>query len=612
MTDPAARSGRAGIPPLLAVAVGLVLADSSVVTLALPAILREFDATVSAVAWVLIAFNLALALAALPGARLARGRGRAAFVGSGVAFAAASLACAAAPSLGVLIAARAVQGVVGAVVVAAALELLLRATERPRAIGLWAAAGVLGGAVGPAAGGLLTEAFSWQAMFALQAPLALIALLGARGCADTVLPRGAPGTTRQDSGHAERPAVAAIVALALVSAALAAALFLLVVMLIEGWGKTPGEAALVVTAMPLAALVAGRWARAARRLTPALPGCVLLAGGLAALGVLPDASAWWTIAPQLAIGAGLGLALGALIGATVDGGGDDEPARPASWTIAARHAGIVVGLLILTPIFTSDLEAARGPAERAGLSDVLDAPIAIGPKIAIARALDAEVSDVTDQQLPDLGAAFAGVDVPDDERADVARLRGSLDDELDSAATEAFSRSFLAGALLALLGAGAVGIALARRRAPTSAAPNGNPMAPAPSLSAALAAAILIATLLGAGYVALGGSSYGPSAVADPCAERARPDVERTQRAALATFDGAACALGTSREVLVRALLHGTRPPGVSNDQLTTAIGDGIDRAEREGELSGVAATGLRLAAQAGGVLGVANLLFGG
>ncbi|MEA2157334.1 MAG: hypothetical protein QOE11_3474, partial [Solirubrobacteraceae bacterium] len=53
------------------VAVGLVLADSSVVTLALPAILREFDATVDAVAWVLIAFNLALALLAIAGSRLA-------------------------------------------------------------------------------------------------------------------------------------------------------------------------------------------------------------------------------------------------------------------------------------------------------------------------------------------------------------------------------------------------------------------------------------------------------------------------------------------------------------------------------------------------------------
>jgi MFS family permease len=63
----------------IALSVGVVLSDSSVVTLALPAILREFDASVSAVAWVLIAFNLALALAAVGGAWLVRGRGRVAF-----------------------------------------------------------------------------------------------------------------------------------------------------------------------------------------------------------------------------------------------------------------------------------------------------------------------------------------------------------------------------------------------------------------------------------------------------------------------------------------------------------------------------------------------------
>src|SRR4051794_17151659 len=62
---------------LLALAVGLVLADSSVVTLALPEILREFDASVGAVAWVLIAFNVALAAAAVPAVRLVRAPARA-------------------------------------------------------------------------------------------------------------------------------------------------------------------------------------------------------------------------------------------------------------------------------------------------------------------------------------------------------------------------------------------------------------------------------------------------------------------------------------------------------------------------------------------------------
>ena len=76
-----------------------MLADSSVVTLALPDILREFDAQVSEVAWVLTAFNLVLALAAVPAARWTRRRSGVALIAGLVVFAIASGLCAAAPSL---------------------------------------------------------------------------------------------------------------------------------------------------------------------------------------------------------------------------------------------------------------------------------------------------------------------------------------------------------------------------------------------------------------------------------------------------------------------------------------------------------------------------------
>ncbi len=198
------RTRSLGASLLLALAVGLVLADSSVVTLALPAILREFDSSVNAVAWVLVAFNLALALLALLGARIARGRAGMVFAVGLVLFALASLACAAAPSLEVLVAARTAQGIFGAAVVAAALELLVLASGRSRAILLWAAAGVLGGAVGPALGGFLTEAFSWQAMFALQAPVALVTLLALRGVPRATEPVVAPARRRRPAGAAPR------------------------------------------------------------------------------------------------------------------------------------------------------------------------------------------------------------------------------------------------------------------------------------------------------------------------------------------------------------------------------------------------------------------------
>ena len=594
------RGGRAA-QLLLALAVGLILSDSSVVTLALPAILRDFDASVNAVAWVLVSFNLALALVAVAAARIARGRAWAAFASALLLFAAACAACAVAPSLGILIAARAAQGLFGAVAVAAALQLLVGTVGRERALSTWAAAGVLGAAVGPALGGVLTEWLSWEAMFALQVPVALVAL-GALAAAP-----GAAGAAQAAPVAGQRMSLAPLVALALASAALAAALFLLVILLIEGWRQTPATAALTVTVMPIAALVAGAWGRRRTGLVPATAGTLLVAGGLAALGLMPGAHASWTLAPQLAIGAGLGLALASLIGASV--GNAAAIAGPAAWTVAARHAGIVVGLLALTPIFTADLERVRAPAERAGLAHVLDAPLSLPSKIAVARRLDAAIAATEGQQLPDLVAAFRGLDVDAAERVALAALRDDLDEELDRGATQAFSRSFLAAALLALLAAAAAFVATVVARGARAGAPSSNGST-VPRLALTVPAAAAAAALLASVYVVLGGADFGPRAVADPCAARARPaGVERTQRAALATLDGTACRLSSSREDLLRTLLERRRPAGVSEDELADTFSAGVDRAQKEGALGGLEAAALRFGLRAGGLLGILGLL---
>jgi MFS family permease len=591
---------------LLALAVGLVLADSSVVTLALPAILRELDTTVGTVAWVLIAFNLALALAALPGSRLSRAWGTRAYVVALALFAVASAVCAAAPSMAVLLAARAAQGICGAVVVAAALDLMAARVGGRRAVGLWAGAGVLGAAVGPALGGMLTEAFSWEAMFALQVPVALVAIAGARGAA-----RVAPAPAAEETE--ERPPTLPLVALALLSAALAAALFLLVVLLIEGWQHSPAVAALTVTVMPIAAMLAARWARAQHGLTSALAGCILIAGGLAALGLLPCAGPLWTVAPQIAIGAGLGLALAPLIRITVLGHdpGDAAPDEPAAWTITARHAGIVAGLLILTPIFTAGLDHARPPAERAGISRLLDAPVSLGTKIELARVLGAQI-DASSDELPDLDKGFREVNVPARERAAVKALRADLNGDLDRAGTAAFSSSFLAAALLALLAAGAVVLALRAQRGPKSdgsAAANGSPLVSGAPLTTGVTGAIALAALLVAVYVALGGGGFKPHAVADPCQPRARPAVADSQRAVLAILDGGACHLHTSREDLLRPLLDGKLPKGISDAELVDAMRAGVDRARDERALSAIEATALRLALSTRGTAAILGLL---
>ena len=182
---------------LLGLAIGLALADSSVVTLALPDILGQFDVDVTTVAWVLTSYNLALALLAIPAAYLARRRPKPAFAVGAVIFAGASLACGLAPAFEVLVGARCVQAAGGALVVMAALDLLAATTgSDARAAHVWVLAGVLGASLGPAAGGILTEALGWESIFIAQVPLALATLIALRGsrCAGSRLrPDGRAG-----------------------------------------------------------------------------------------------------------------------------------------------------------------------------------------------------------------------------------------------------------------------------------------------------------------------------------------------------------------------------------------------------------------------------------
>jgi MFS family permease len=421
---------------LLGLTVGIALADSSVVTLALPRILADYDVAISTLAWVLTSYNLGLALTAVPAAFLARRRPTMVFGVSVVVFAAASLACAFSPSIWVLIGARALQGMAGAGVVCAALDLLSQATggDAPAAR-VWALSGIVGAAFGPAAGGILTQLLGWQSIFLVQAPVMAVALLALRGA--RTVPIEEP---------AGRPHVAANLALLFVSGALVASSFLLVILLINGWRLQPLEAGLVVTIMPLSAIVA---ARTGGRITPlwarAASGAILIAGGSAALGWLPHAGARWTIAPQIAIGTGLGLALSALIERAL--AGRSAQAVHGGWTIAARHAGIELGLVLLTPLFTADLERNEDDALSAGTAVVLESEIPPLQKIGVARDILVAVNKAQDDvTVPDVSDS---IDHQDDNA--YRQLASDLQKQLNRAVTNAFSRSFLVAAALGLL-----------------------------------------------------------------------------------------------------------------------------------------------------------------
>jgi MFS family permease len=419
---------------LVGLGIGLALADSSVVTLALPDILRQFDVEIPQVAWVLTSYNLGLALAAVPAAYAARRRPVPAFVVGTLVFAAASLACALAPSFGVLVGARCVQAVGGALLICAALDLLTEIEGNDeRAVRTWASAGVLGAALGPAIGGILTETLGWESIFLAQAPLALVTLLAVPRL--RVRPLVVP---------AGRPNVPANLALLLVSGALTAALFLLVLLLVDGWRIAPAVAGVIVTVMPVAAITTAAFAqRIGNTATRAAAGVILITGGLAALGVLPGSAWWWTLMPQVLVGAGLGLALSALTERALHG--RSPQAVHGGWTIAARHAGVVLGLLLLTPVFTSALDRNEERALRAGAAAVLDSSIPSLEKLAVAQDVLAIVR-AADREVPDVRQAFA--DRPDDP--EYRTLEERLVSELDRAVTAAFSRPFLLAALLAL------------------------------------------------------------------------------------------------------------------------------------------------------------------
>ena len=239
-------------------------------------------------------------------------------------------------------------------------------------------------------------------------------------------------------------------ALALLSAGLAAALFLLVLLIVDGWRKSPAVAAVAVTAIPLAALAAGplfRGLRAGTR-SEAIAGSILIAGGLTGLALLPRASVPWTLAPQLLVGLGLGLSVDSLTAAALR---DRVPrALHGGWTIAARHAGVVLGLAILTPIFTADLRRAETPAKEAVAGLVLDAPLPVATKLELAGSLSRRLL-AERGRVPDLRPAFASLRLAPGEVAPAATLEADLEDQLRRAATRAFRSAFLVAALIGLL-----------------------------------------------------------------------------------------------------------------------------------------------------------------
>jgi EmrB/QacA subfamily drug resistance transporter len=155
--------------------------DGSALTVALPRLRADLGADLSSVQWVLNGYVLALAALTLIGGALADVLGKARMLAFGcILFAIASIACALAPTVGLLIAARVAQGIAAAILTPSSLALIgatYPREERNRAIGVWAAASALTTAAGPVLGGWLTESYGWQFVFWINPPLAVVAVL---------------------------------------------------------------------------------------------------------------------------------------------------------------------------------------------------------------------------------------------------------------------------------------------------------------------------------------------------------------------------------------------------------------------------------------------------
>src|SRR4051812_38898617 len=168
---------------------GMAALDATVVNVALPALGRDLGAGVSGLQWVLTGYLLTLASLILLGGALGDRYGRRRIFVIGVLwFMAASVLCGLSPNLEFLIAARALQGVGGALLTPGSLAIIdasFAPQDRGRAIGAWSGLGGMATAVGPFAGGWLVSAVSWRLIFLLNVPLSPAVLYAARHVPET-------------------------------------------------------------------------------------------------------------------------------------------------------------------------------------------------------------------------------------------------------------------------------------------------------------------------------------------------------------------------------------------------------------------------------------------
>lgn len=341
----------------------LVPVASTVVAIALPAMLADLDLGTTAIWWLVTGYLLVVAALQVPSGWLGDRLGaRRTLLGATGLLALASLGVALAPGARLVVAARLGQGVAAAAIIPAgfaALRRRLAGAERDRAVGVFTAALAGGGVVGVAGGGLLVSIGGWRVAFAAIAVAALAALVpvgltpgaprAARPTGDSQ--RATPGPASAAGSGWQRPAARIAVA------SLAFYVVLLVVPLrLDGTGHTSGTAGALLGVFALgAALGALVTAPLSRRMQPAHARRLLTAVAVVALVVLALTPVTpWVLGPLLACA---GVALGALLTGGFARGlgaaGHDRAGAMSGRLSLARYAGSILGTAALPPVLAA-------------------------------------------------------------------------------------------------------------------------------------------------------------------------------------------------------------------------------------------------------------------
>ncbi len=387
---------------------GMAMLDGTVVNVALKTIGKDLDASLSELQWITNAYLLLLASLILLGGALGDriGRRRVFLIGV-VWFAAASLLCGIAPNPQLLIAARVLQGIGGALLTPGSLaiiEAVFRPSDRGRAIGSWSGLGSVAAAIGPFVGGALVQYADWRWIFLINAPLAVVTVVVAlkyvpetraesEGRFDVVgaalaavflggltywliewgttyaLPALGVGVVagiafvlvEHRTRHpmmpldmfASRNFSAANAMTLLVYAALGGVLFFLVIDLqtVLGYGALEaGAATLPLTVIML--LLAARGGELGARIGPRIPmtvGPMVMAVGVAWLSLVGPGTSYWTgvLPPLCVFGLGLALMVAPLTATVLAAAADDLVGIASGVNNAVARAGSLLAVAAL-------------------------------------------------------------------------------------------------------------------------------------------------------------------------------------------------------------------------------------------------------------------------